>query len=225
MSIESCFRLDAIRIYYSNYKRLMSGNFDINLPLFLLKSAYYHLFSKNIFAHHNTTIVGIRNIETYGRLLVGVSEFALADKRDRTVLKIHGKLVIQGNVEIGKGCILLIGKGSVCTLKECHLTGKTNLIVRHGLEIGKGSVIAWGCELMDVDLHTIEYEGRTEEDNAIVIGEHVWVGSHVKILKGVHIGDNSVIAANAVVPKSFLEKNVLIAGNPARIIRRGVEWH
>ena len=89
---------------------------------------------------------------------------------------------------------------------------------------GKGSVIAWGCELVDEDFHTINYEGRQKQHNAIVIGDRVWIASHVKILKGVHIRNHSVIAANSVVTRSFAEENVLIAGDPARIIRRGIEW-
>ena len=214
-----------IRDYRSKYRLLRSNNFDVNIPLFLLKSAYYHLFSKSIFAHHNTTILGIRNIDTYGRLLLGTPEIAFLNKHDRTFLNIRGKLVIQGNVRVGKGCRFAVSKGAVCTLNECYISGQTNLIVCHRLDIGKGSIIGWGCELLDENFHTIEYAGKANRDPAIVIGDHVWIGSHVKILAGVHIGENSVIAANSVVTRFFEEKNVLIAGHPAQIIRRGIEWH
>jgi acetyltransferase-like isoleucine patch superfamily enzyme len=213
-----------IRRYYGKYMVLESSNWDVNIPLFLLKSAYYHLFSKSIFAHHSTTISGIRNIETHGQLFLGTQEVAFLNKHDRTFLNIRGKLVIRGTVQIGKGCRLAISKGAICTLNECGVTGQTNLIIAHGLDIGKGSIVGWGSELVDEDFHAIDYEGKREEDRAIVIGEHVWIGSHVKILKGVHIGDNSVVAANAVVTKSFEENNVLIAGNPAQIIKRGINW-
>ena len=204
---------------------LRSGNLDINIPAFLLKSAYYHLLSKNIFADHSTTILGIRNIETRGRLTVGANgNTGWLNKNDRTFVNVQGRLVIEGIVGVGKGCRICIHKGAVCTIRQCSITGLTNIIITHGLEIGKGSTIAWGCEILDADGHAINYEGRHERDNAIVIGDHVWIGSHVKILKGVHIADDSVVAANAVVTKSFAEKNVLIAGNPAQIIKRGVEW-
>jgi carbonic anhydrase/acetyltransferase-like protein (isoleucine patch superfamily) len=217
---------------YANYRKykdlhwvLTSDGFEVNVPLFLLKSAYYHLRSKNIWAHHHARIRGIANIETDGRLLLGVSKFGL-NREGRTVLEIEGKLVIHGDVEIGKGCCVLISKSGVCTIRESYITGGTNLIVCHGLEIGRGSAIAWGCEIMDEDFHPIEYEGKVEREREpnIVIGEHVWIGSYARILRGVHIGDNSVIASNSVVTKSFEEKNVLIAGNPAQIIRRGVKW-
>ena len=42
--------------------------------------------------------------------------------------------------------------------------------------------------------------------------------------KGVNIANNSVIGASAVVTKGFEESNVIIAGNPAKVIKRGINW-
>jgi acetyltransferase-like isoleucine patch superfamily enzyme len=206
------------------YNVARSSNSDVNVPLFLLKSGQYHCFSKNIFAHHNTSIKGLRNIETRGQLFVGTPYVGFLNKHDRTFLNIKGKLLIEGTVLVGKGCRLDICKGAVCTLRGCSITGQTNLIIAHSLEIGEGTVISWGCELADEDWHDIKYEGKQGKDHAIVVGNHVWIGSYVKILKGVHIGDNSVIASSSVVTGSFTEGNLLIAGNPAEIIKREVEW-
>jgi UDP-3-O-[3-hydroxymyristoyl] glucosamine N-acyltransferase len=201
-----------------------SSNSDVNVPLFLLKSGFYHLFSKDIFAHHSTDIKGLRNIETSGQLLLGTQYVGFLNKHDRVFLNIHGRLLIEGTVAIGKGCRLDICTGATCALRGCSITGQTNLIVAHYVEIGEGSIISWGCELSDEDWHDIVYEGKEQKGDAIVVGKHVWVGSYVKILKGVHIGDNSVIASSSVVTKSFVEEGVLIAGNPAEIIKRKVEW-
>ncbi len=69
--------------------------------------------------------------------------------------------------------------------------------------------------------HSLDAESRKEKigiPEPVVIGDNVWIGGGVTILPGVSIGDNTVIAAASVVTKSFPD-HVLIAGNPARIIK------
>lgn len=58
----------------------------------------------------------------------------------------------------------------------------------------------------------------------VVIGNHVWIGSEVLILKGSTIGDGSVIGARALVA-GRIPANVVAAGNPARVVRENVGWN
>ena len=53
----------------------------------------------------------------------------------------------------------------------------------------------------------------------IVIGDRCWLCDNSVILPGVHIGDESVVAANAVVTKDVPSRCV-VAGNPAKIVKR-----
>ncbi len=53
----------------------------------------------------------------------------------------------------------------------------------------------------------------------VTIGNNVWIGGGATILPGVSIGDNTVVAAASVVTKSF-PANVVIGGNPAKIIKK-----
>ena len=206
------------------YRNTKSSNSDVGLLSFTLKSAYYHWQKKNIFAHPNTWILGLKNIKTTVQLFIGNRYIGFLNKHDHTFLNINGELQINGRVELGKGCRLDICHNAICILNNCVINGKTNLIIAHRLTIGKNSTISWGCEFLDRDWHQLNYEGKKEKSPDIAIGDHVWIGSNCKILKGVHIADNSVVAANSVVTKSFTEEKVLIAGNPAKIIKRDIEW-
>ena len=52
----------------------------------------------------------------------------------------------------------------------------------------------------------------------IRLGKRVWIGAHATILAGVTIGDNSIVAAGAVVTKN-VPPNVIVGGVPAKIIK------
>lgn len=197
---------------------------DVRLPSLMFKSATYHVQSRRIYADRMASIRGVRNIETTGTLFVGTAYVGFMNRYERTFLNIRGALVIDGTVQIGKGCRFDIGPGATCRLDGCWITGQTNAIIAHSLEIGRGCSISWGCQFLDDDWHHVDYAGKKDRPHGIRLGSHVWVGNGATILKGVAIGDNSVVAANAVVTRSFPETGVLIAGNPADIIRRDVNW-
>ena len=68
--------------------------------------------------------------------------------------------------------------------------------------------------------HDLDPENRASMIPApVVIGKNVWIGSHVTVLAGVTVGDNSVIAAGAVVTKD-VPPSVVVAGVPARVIKK-----
>jgi len=52
----------------------------------------------------------------------------------------------------------------------------------------------------------------------VKICDNVWIGMNAVILKGVTIGENSVVAAGSVVTKS-VEPNTIVAGNPAQVVK------
>jgi acetyltransferase-like isoleucine patch superfamily enzyme len=92
------------------------------------------------------------------------------------------------------------------------------------VRIGKGTMIAANCAILDGDYHALwPPENRIinpdlESDADVIIGENVWIGGRCIILKGVEIGENSIIAAGSIVTRD-IPPNVLAGGNPARVIR------
>lgn len=62
-------------------------------------------------------------------------------------------------------------------------------------------------------------------NHEIKIGNHVWIGENVVLLKRTQIPSNSIVAHSSVVTKAFQEENVVIAGNPASIVKKGINWN
>jgi len=90
-----------------------------------------------------------------------------------------------------------------------------------GVFIGQYCLIGQSVEIYDTHFHPIDpILRKTELDSTkkTQIKDNVFIGSGVKILKGVTIGENCVIGAGSVVTKSFPD-NCIIAGNPAQKIR------
>ncbi|KOH43890.1 acyltransferase [Sunxiuqinia dokdonensis] len=63
---------------------------------------------------------------------------------------------------------------------------------------------------------------RYSDSKPVSIGRNVWIGSHSRINKGVTIGDNSIVAAGAIVTKD-VPSNAIAAGNPARIVKTFID--
>jgi len=204
---------------------IKSPKTDVSPVGFLLKSCFYHLRGKHIFSHHNTRVIGLRNISINDRLYIGTPKIGFLTHGDQSFVNVQGRLQIMGEpVTLGKGCRVDIGPGAKCMLEGCAIGGMSRLIIAHHLTIGAGSLISWGCEFLDDDWHTVEYPDRRHRPPGITIGKSVWIGSHVTVLKGVRIADGCVVAARSVVTESMDETNALIAGHPARIIKRNVQW-
>lgn len=59
---------------------------------------------------------------------------------------------------------------------------------------------------------------------SIEIGKHVWIGKDAKICKNVKLSDNSIVGWGSIVTKKFNEPNVIVAGIPTKIAKRGINW-
>ncbi|MFH4151026.1 DapH/DapD/GlmU-related protein, partial [Acinetobacter baumannii] len=84
--------------------------------------------------------------------------------------------------------------------------------------IGKGSYIAPNVGIITSNHDLADLESHTEGKD-VVIGDKCWIGMNSVILPGVVLGNGTIVAAGAVVTKSFKQGNIVIAGVPAKIIK------
>lgn len=92
--------------------------------------------------------------------------------------------------------------------------------------IGADCMFANDIEIRTSDSHAILDAQTGERINPardVTIGDRVWIAAHAIVLKGVQIGHDSIVAAGAVVTKSCAP-GVILAGNPAAVIKEGVTW-
>lgn len=87
------------------------------------------------------------------------------------------------------------------------------------ITIGKGIFIGPNVGIITAN-HNFEHLEKHYNPKPVVIGKNCWIGMNSIILPGVILGDNTIVGAGSVVTKSFEDGAVIIAGNPAKIIRK-----
>ena len=95
------------------------------------------------------------------------------------------------------------------------------------VSIGNDCMFSWNTSLMNSDSHSIIDLTTTDRINKasdIFIGNHVWFGQDVTVLKGARICDNTVIGNRSMVTKGEYEGNSVYVGTPARRLRKDVQW-
>lgn len=104
------------------------------------------------------------------------------------------------------------------------ISGAT-IYARKSIEIGDNTLIGGNVKILDNDFHPLEIEARNNDikekiiAKPIRIGKNCFIGCNSIILKGTELGEGCVVGAGAVVSGKF-EKNSIIVGNPAKIIKR-----
>ena len=137
-------------------------------------------------------------------------------------------------VEIGKGCRFnsspssnLIGVYSPCVISTLRRGAKITIgnncgfsgtAIGAALSITLGKNVKCGANTLITDTDWHPEDKRAGTNAEVIIGDNVWLGYGVKILKGVKIGENSLIGAGSIVV-SNIPPNVIAAGNPCKIIR------
>jgi acetyltransferase-like isoleucine patch superfamily enzyme len=153
----------------------------------------------------------------------------LRNKKPRAV-------VIGNHVSCYAGCSFAVGANGQCSIGDFTLLNGALIMAEEKIEIGSHCLISWNVGIADSDFHPLEPAQRLIDAQALApffnerpprpklktapvrIADNVWIGMNAVILKGVIIGENSVVAAGSVVTKS-VPANTVVAGNPAVVVK------
>lgn len=199
------FKLDSLSLEYYESKQ----------PSFSQKIKLYFILFDNLF----NAVLRILN-----------AKFRLRNCKTGRMVTVKGNLKVnaKGKITIGDNCKiwshlgitqLSAGPRAIIEIgKNTFINTGTIITARHLIKIGDNCQIANQVIMMDNDFHGVDNRDATPIKESIIIENNVWLATRVMVLKGVTIGEGSVIAAGAVVTKDIPPYS-LAGGVPAKIIR------
>lgn len=170
-----------------------------------------------------------------GALLLFACRRAWLTLRYGQRLQLGPGIVFKGRLVLGRGVRVSIGANSRIG-KRVLITGSGQVTIGHDtflngcwigcdqkVDIGSFCLIS-DCDVVDTDFHNLPPRLRHEPLTAraiapVHIGDNVWVGARSIVLKGVTIGDHSVVGAGTVV-RADIPPRVVVAGNPAAVVKQ-----
>ncbi|WP_029903693.1 acyltransferase [Prevotella sp. 10(H)] len=154
-----------------------------------------------------------------------------------TDISIHGRVNIGRNFQMNNGysyniigrqqpCCFIVGRGGELIINNNVGISSTAIVCWNRIEIGNNVRIGGGTVIYDTDFHSLDYKERISlpeiKDNVmtapVLIKQNAFIGANSTILKGVTIGEGSVVGACSVVTKDVPDNEVW-GGNPAKFIK------
>lgn len=137
------------------------------------------------------------------------------------IMKREGKILVGDRVLLHRYVKLSSYGGKIDIGNNTYIGDRTEIHSGESVKIGNNVNIAWDCNILDRDYHG--FESETEIKKSVTICDNVWIGCRCTVLKGVTIGEGSVVAAGSVVTRDVPPK-CLVGGNPAKIIKENIWW-
>jgi acetyltransferase-like isoleucine patch superfamily enzyme len=140
------------------------------------------------------------------------------------ILGRDAKITIADDFFIGDDVQIVAHENATITIagKKVEASGvsaKSLIHARNKISIGSDVIIAQDTYLTDSDWHPIEGSPIQQD---LIIGDHVWIATGARLLKGSEIGNNCIIACGAIVTGKAFDDHSLIAGVPAKVVKSNI---
>lgn len=176
----------------------------------------------NFSADSNTKLILQKNSELHISQTLSMGENSICNNKRSTLLRMdeNAKFYVQGKSSIYYGADIILFKNAKLSIGNSFINSDCKIRCHESITIGDDCAISHDFTVMDSNAHKLNGERGTKP---VYIGNHVWIGTRVVILPGVKVGDGAVIAAGSVVNKD-VPSNTLVAGVPAKVIKKDVIW-
>ena len=179
----------------------------------------------------------IRSLSKYGKgfwidvngnnNLVEIAEDCLLTN---TIIRISGdnnRLIINKTARFMGPCNITMDGDSTLLIGENAGIRDVQFVLKDAdIEVGKLCMFSNHILLRNTDSHKVinlEDNQVTNVSRNIRLGEHVWIGQNATILKGVNIGNDSIVAMGTIVTKD-VPANSIVAGVPSKVVKTGITW-
>lgn len=180
-----------------------------------------------------------------------VAPCMLMKKSDIRIIGSNNTIIINDFSTLNSASLIIYGDNNIisigpwCTLNRAELyiedsgntieigehtkiLGKTHMAAIEGTQIiiGRDCLFSSDIHFRTGDSHSIlNMQGcRINASENIEIGDHVWVGTKVTCLKGAKVPSHSIVGACALVTGKYEEPNCIIAGVPAKVVKKAIDW-
>jgi len=202
-----------IVLFYKSVRKI----FEMIVPFFYNNISKLLLYINGVTFGKNISVLGFLKVYVTrrGNFIIG-DNCAFNGGDNNNLIGRQQRMIfwVEGNLSIGNN----VGMSS------------TAIICKHEIQIGNNVKIGGNTVIYDTDFHSLNHNYRLNtildfsntKFGKVIIGNNVFIGAHSTILKGVTIGDRSIVGACSVVTKNIPEDEIW-AGNPAKFISKIIQ--
>jgi len=199
----------------------------ININYFGIKYIFYW----PIIVSYKTEIKCAKGIieaqeKSFGAILLGFNTVPHYSIYERSVWNVKGKIIFKGKAIFGAGSKIAVGEeGTMIIGSNLYVTAQSSFSCFNKVILGNNNLFSWDILLLDTDAHDIQNLNNADKiKSEIILENDIWIGCRVTLLKGTFIPKGCVIGSSSLVNNKFAFENSLIAGIPAKIVKREIVW-
>ena len=208
-----------LKTVYFNFKYLPFRQ-AIIMPIFVTRRTLLNKTKGKVIIHSQHVVPGM--------IRIGHQRVGLFDKKTyRVTWEVEGEVHFYGGALLKYGSKIIVNKGAILSIGDkFRLTTNSAVICYKKITFGNNVIISWDTIIMDTDFHKIlDLNGNVlNSPREILIGDNVWIGMRVVILKGTKVENDNIIASNSFLNKPVSGSFQIIAGNPAVVVKTDVTW-